>query len=105
MTDTTKIAAALKQTLADTYAVYMKTHGYHWNVTGVQFHSLHTMFETQYTEMWMALDEIAERVRAVGDFAPGSGQALASLSIVEEQDASVPRATEMLKHWSRITKN
>ncbi len=92
-----KIAAALKLTLADTYAVYMKTHGYHWNVTGPQFHSLHTMFEEQYTEMWQALDEIAERVRALQEFAPGSGKALAALSDIAEETGDVPKANDMLK--------
>ncbi|HBT36354.1 MAG TPA: DNA starvation/stationary phase protection protein, partial [Hyphomonas sp.] len=65
-------ADALRVLLAETYALYSKTHGYHWNVTGPRFNSLHTMFETQYNELWMALDEIAERIRALGHFAPTS---------------------------------
>lgn len=92
------VAASLNQTLADTYALYMKTHAYHWNVTGPQFHTLHIMFEEQYREMWTALDEIAERVRALGVFAPSSGKELASLAAVEDADAKPPAATEMVKH-------
>ena len=72
------IAAGLARLLADTYAVYLKTHGYHWNVRGPAFASLHTLFMTQYTEMWTAIDEIAERIRALGELAPqgygGSGR-------------------------------
>jgi len=62
---------ALGQVLADTYALYAKTHAYHWNVTGPQFPSLHAMFEEQYTALWEALDDVAERMRALGAFAPG----------------------------------
>lgn len=62
---------ALAQVLADTYALYAKTHAYHWNVTGAQFPALHAMFETQYRGLWEALDELAERMRALGGFAPG----------------------------------
>ena len=92
------VAEALIGLLADTYALYMKTHGYHWNVTGPQFHSLHTMFQTQYTEMWTALDVIAERVRALGAWAPGSGKALSALSAIGEQpDGKVPDAAAMLR--------
>ena len=91
------VAQALNQTLADTYALYMKTHAYHWNVTGPQFHTLHVMFEEQYREMWAALDEIAERVRALGVFAPTSAKALAELSAVENADAAPPPAAEMVK--------
>ena len=60
-------ADALRVLLAETYALYSKTHGYHWNVTGPRFNALHTMFETQYNELWLALDEIAERIRALGE--------------------------------------
>ena len=91
------VAEALNATLADTYALYMKTHAYHWNVTGPQFHTLHVMFEEQYREMWAALDEIAERVRALGVFAPSSGKALADLSVVENADDTPPAAGEMVK--------
>ncbi len=65
------VAEALGQVLADTYALYAKTHAYHWNVTGPRFNTLHQMFMTQYTALWTALDEIAERIRALGVMAPG----------------------------------
>ena len=91
------VAEALNATLADTYALYMKTHAYHWNVTGPQFHTLHVMFEEQYREMWTALDEIAERVRALGVFAPTSGKQFADLSAIESADTSPPAATTMVE--------
>ncbi|MBL4619627.1 MAG: DNA starvation/stationary phase protection protein [Marinicaulis sp.] len=90
------VAEALNATLADTYSLYMKTHAYHWNVTGPQFHSLHTMFEQQYNEMWMALDEIAERVRALGVFAPMSGKQFADLSAIDNAETSPPVASKMI---------
>ena len=68
--DRAEVAAGLSRLLADTYAVYLKTHGYHWNVRGPNFASLHGLFMEQYTEEWTALDEIAERIRALGEFAP-----------------------------------
>lgn len=97
MDDKARLAAAnaLKETLADSYAVYQKTHGFHWNVTGPMFHTLHVMFEEQYTEMWQALDELAERVRALGEFAPGSGADFAKLSAIKEA-TGVSGAEEML---------
>ena len=70
--DRKKIADGLAHFLADAFTLYLKTHNFHWNVTGPMFNSLHTMFETQYTEQWSALDEIAERIRALGFNAPGS---------------------------------
>ncbi len=92
------VAVALNATLADTYALYMKTHAYHWNVTGPQFHTLHVMFEEQYREMWAALDEIAERVRALGVFAPTSGKQFADLSAIESADTNPPAAGDMVKN-------
>lgn len=68
--DRTQVAQGLSRLLADTYAVYLKTHGYHWNVRGPYFSSLHNLFMEQYTEEWQALDEIAERIRALGELAP-----------------------------------
>ena len=68
--DRAEVAAGLSRLLADTYAVYLKTHGYHWNVRGPYFASLHGLFMDQYNEEWTALDEIAERIRALGEFAP-----------------------------------
>ncbi|WP_428409855.1 Dps family protein [Hyphococcus sp.] len=91
------VADALNATLADTYSLYMKTHAYHWNVTGPQFQTLHVMFEEQYREMWAALDEIAERVRALGVFAPTSGKQFAELSGIDNADSKPPRAEEMIK--------
>lgn len=66
-----RVQESLAQVLADTYALYAKTHAYHWNVTGPQFPALHAMFEEQYTALWEALDELAERMRSLGAFAPG----------------------------------
>ncbi|WP_300528328.1 DNA starvation/stationary phase protection protein [Maricaulis sp.] len=74
----TDMAAAVTAVLADTYALYFKTHAYHWNVTGPRFHDLHMLFETQYNELWTATDEIAERIRALGVPAPASYDAMAA---------------------------
>lgn len=90
------IAHELSKVLADSYNLYLKTHGYHWNVRGMQFNSLHTMFMTQYTEMWTALDLIAERIRALGELAPMTGTAFGALSTIKEGDATL-NATDMLK--------
>ena len=68
------MAKAVTAVLADTYALYFKTHAYHWNVTGPRFHDLHAMFEEQYTALWTATDEIAERIRALGVLAEGRGE-------------------------------
>lgn len=78
------VVDALAQLLADSYTLYLKTHNYHWNVTGPMFTTLHTLFETQYTELALAVDEIAERMRAVGAYAPGSYSEFLALSTVEE---------------------
>jgi starvation-inducible DNA-binding protein len=80
------IAGGLAKLLADTYAVYLKTHGYHWNVRGPSFASLHTLFMTQYTEMWTAIDEIAERIRALGELAPQGYGAFGNLSSIRDGD-------------------
>ena len=80
------IAAGLSRLLADSYTLYLKTHNYHWNVTGPQFNTLHQMFETQYTELAAAVDEIAERIRALGVRAPGSYTEYARLTSIEEGD-------------------
>nr|WP_043642823.1 Dps family protein [Caenispirillum salinarum] len=90
------IADGLSRLLADTYTLYLKTHNYHWNVTGPQFNTLHTMFEQQYTELATAVDEIAERIRALGFPAPGSYKQFAGLTRIEEEDG-VPSATDMIK--------
>jgi starvation-inducible DNA-binding protein len=94
--DRQEIAAGLSKLLADTYTLYLKTHYFHWNVTGPMFQTLHLMFETQYTELALAVDLIAERIRALGVVAPGSYTAYAQLSSIPET-TEVPKAMEMIK--------
>ncbi len=94
--DRKKLADGLSALLADTYTLYLKTHSFHWNVTGPMFNSLHTMFMTQYTELWTSLDEIAERIRALDHVAPGSGAQFAKLSSVKEE-AGVPEWRVMVE--------
>ncbi len=94
------VADSLSRLLADTYTLYLKTHGYHWNVIGPQFPALHLMFETQYTEMALAVDEIAERIRTVGVPAPGSYREMARLTVVEDEEGA-PEATEMVRRLIR----
>ena len=89
------MAEAVTRLLADTYALYFKTHAYHWNVTGPRFHDLHAMFEGQYTEMWTAVDDIAERVRALGVLAPISYDAMAKPASIGFDDKT-PDANSML---------
>lgn len=95
-TDRKAIADGLSAVLADTFALYIKTHGFHWNVTGPMFNTLHTMFMQQYTELWTALDEIAERIRALGYPAPASFTQFAKLTSVAEETA-VPQANDMIR--------
>jgi starvation-inducible DNA-binding protein len=95
MTAHDRTVAALSALLADTYTLYTKTHNYHWNVTGPMFTTLHTMFELQYTEYAIAVDEIAERIRALGAFAPGSFSAFAALATVKEENGR-PDAKTMI---------
>lgn len=83
--DRRKVADGLSHFLADSYTLYLKTHNFHWNVTGPMFNTLHTMFMTQYTEQWQALDEIAERIRALGHAAPGSYGEFVKLSSIREE--------------------
>lgn len=90
-----QIAQGLSRLLADSYTLYLKTHNYHWNVTGPMFNTLHTMFETHYTELATAVDEIAERIRALGVYAPGSYRAFAQLTQIEEEEGH-PTAEEMI---------
>jgi starvation-inducible DNA-binding protein len=94
--DREAIAKGLSKLLADSYTLYLKTHNYHWNVTGPMFNTLHLMFEQQYTELSAAVDLIAERIRALGHPAPGSYKAYAKLTSIEEEEG-VPDATEMIK--------
>lgn len=95
--DRAKIAEGLSGFLADSYTLYLMTHNFHWNVTGPMFTSLHTMFMTQYTEQWAALDEIAERIRALGYPAPGTYTQFAKLASIKEV-AGVPKALDMVAH-------
>ncbi len=90
------IAAGLSKLLADSYTLYLKTHNYHWNVTGPQFSTLHAMFEQQYTELALAVDEIAERIRALGIAAPGSYREFVELAAVKEA-AGGESAEEMIR--------
>jgi starvation-inducible DNA-binding protein len=94
--DRKEIAEGLSRLLADTYTLYLKTHYFHWNVTGPMFHSLHNMFETEYTELAVAVDDIAERIRTIGYPAPGSYSEFAELSSIPET-RGVPDATEMVR--------
>ncbi len=97
LTDTQRdtSAAALRKLLGETYALYTKTHGYHWNVTGPRFNELHTMFMAQYNELWLALDLIAERIRALGHFAPGSSGEMAEVATIKP-DNGIPDASDMV---------
>ena len=94
--DRAKIAQGLSQLLADTFTVYLKTHNFHWNVTGPMFNTLHLMFETQYNELWLALDAIAERIRSLGHPAPATLGEYAKLASIGET-AGQPKAEEMVR--------
>ena len=94
--DRQKIGDGLSRLLADTYTLYLKTHNFHWNVTGPMFNTLHLMFETQYNELSLAVDLIAERIRALGMPAPGSYREFGALSSVKEAEG-VPKAEEMIR--------
>ncbi len=90
------IAAGLSRVLADSYTLYLKTHNFHWNVTGPMFQTLHLLFETHYDELALAVDTIAERIRSLGVFAPGSYAQFSELSSIEEAKG-VPAADEMIR--------
>jgi len=90
------IAGGLARLLADTYTLYLTTHNFHWNVTGPMFNTLHQMFMQQYTEQWTALDQIAERIRALGHPAPGTYREFTQLASIREV-SGVPKAMEMVK--------
>ena len=94
--DRKEIAEGLSRLLADTYTLYLKTHNFHWNVTGPMFNTLHLMFEGQYTELALAVDLIAERIRSLGFPAPGSYSAYAKLASIEETEG-VPNAEDMIR--------
>ena len=91
------ISTGLSRLLADTYTLYLTTHNFHWNVTGPMFNSLHDMFMTQYTELWNAVDPIAERIRAVGHVAPGSYAEFGKLSSLPDAPAAPPKAMKMVR--------
>lgn len=92
----TRVAEGLSHLLADSYTLYLKTHKFHWNVTGPMFQTLHLMFETQYTELATAVDSIAERIRALGFFAPGSYVEFAKLSSIKDSEGTL-RAEDMIR--------
>jgi len=92
-----RIATGLSGLLADSYTLYLMTHNFHWNVTGPMFNTLHLMFMQQYTEQWTALDQIAERIRALGHPAPGTYREFVKLASIREIDG-VPKATDMIRH-------
>ncbi len=94
--DRKKIVGGLSKMLADSYVLYLKTHNFHWNVTGPMFQTLHLMFMGQYTEQWNALDPIAERIRSLGYPAPGSYKKFVELASIKEEEGT-PSAVEMIK--------
>ena len=98
--DRNEIAAGLSRLLADSYTLYVKTHNFHWNVTGLLFNTLHQMFEVQYTELATAVDEIAERIRALGFPAPGSYTQFGGLTSIKEE-TGVPSAEEMIAQLAK----
>ena len=93
--DREAIAGQLSILLADTYSLYLKTHSFHWNVTGPHFNSLHSMFQTQYNELWLAADEVAERIRVLDVFAPGSYSQFGKLTTIKEE-TGVPDWKDMI---------
>jgi starvation-inducible DNA-binding protein len=95
--DRAAIAGGLARLLADTYTLYLTTHNFHWNVTGPMFNTLHAMFMTQYTELWNAVDPIAERIRSLGSAAPGSYAQFGALASIKDAPARPPKAMEMVK--------
>ncbi len=94
--DRLKIVDGLSRLLADTYTLYLKTHNFHWNVTGPMFQTLHLMFETLYNEQWLAVDLVAERIRALGSPAPGTYEQLSALTSISKSDG-LPKATDMIR--------
>jgi starvation-inducible DNA-binding protein len=95
--DRAAIAAGLSKLLADTYTLYLTTHNFHWNVTGPMFNTLHAMFMAQYTELWNAVDPVAERIRSLGFPAPGSYAQFGKLSSIADAPAKPPKAMEMVR--------
>ncbi|HEY7890134.1 MAG TPA: Dps family protein [Steroidobacteraceae bacterium] len=99
--DRAAIAKGLSRLMADTYTLYLTTHNFHWNVTGPMFNTLHQMFMEQYTELWNAVDPIAERIRALGHWAPGSYAYFASLASITDAPQTPPKAMEMIRILQR----
>jgi starvation-inducible DNA-binding protein len=95
--DRAAIAEGLSRVLADTYTLYLTTHNFHWNVTGPHFNSLHAMFMAQYTELWGSTDVIAERIRALGHYAPGSYAEFSKIATVPDVPRDPPKAMEMVR--------
>lgn len=95
--DRAAIAKGLSRLLADTYTLYLTTHNFHWNVTGPMFNTLHLMFMAQYTELWTAVDPVAERIRSLGHAAPGSYAQFSALASVPDVPATPPKALEMVR--------
>ena len=95
--DRAAIAQGLSRLLADTYTLYLTTHNFHWNVTGPMFNTLHTMFMGQYTELWNSTDVIAERIRALGHYAPGSYAEFSKIATVPDVPQNPPKAMEMVR--------
>ncbi len=95
--DRAAIAGGLSKLLADTYTLYLTTHNFHWNVTGPMFNTLHLMFMTQYTELWAAVDPVAERIRSLGHPAPGSYAQFGALASIKDAPAVPPKALEMVR--------
>jgi starvation-inducible DNA-binding protein len=94
--DRAAIAQGLSHLLADTYTLYLTTHNFHWNVTGPMFNSLHNMFMLQYTELWNAVDPVAERIRSLGHTAPGSYAQFGQLTSLPDAPTTPPKAVEMI---------
>ncbi len=92
-----EISKGLSRLLADTYTLYLKTHNYHWNVTGPMFQTLHLMFEQHYNELALAVDAVAERIRSLGEYAPGSYAEYSKLSSIKEE-TGVPKAKDMIRN-------
>lgn len=95
--DRAAIAGGLSKLLADTYTLYLTTHNFHWNVTGPMFNTLHQMFMAQYTELWNAVDPVAERIRSLGHAAPGSYAQFSTLTSIPDAPAAPPKALEMVR--------
>lgn len=95
--DRAAIAQGLSRLLADTYTLYLTTHNFHWNVTGPMFNTLHTMFMAQYTELWNAVDPVAERIRSLGHVAPGSYAQFGKLTSLADVPETPPKALEMVR--------